>query len=883
MSDRTPGELAAQVVILAHLALLGEREVVAVKGATRVAYKAACQLEDVIVRCLLIRELALIWSPEDHQDNPVRDFSWASRMLLECVELDGGEENTTVDTLQALARAYRHTGNPGDLAKARRLYRYCVESGRAENSRDTLANILFNLAEIESHMGEGGRLANLRTSTKLMEQAFETANTPALKMRLASGLAWQRTQVALRLEGQSMQRERLDEALELFREVDESVLSDVFLQSHRLHRRVCEGIRARLAGERQQEQQLWREYIELPGLERYLCAIGQHNLAESLLFGREYSRDELTEALRLLDNALKVRSEGGDHRHRWESAICAGNALLMTIMSRPEILPIPRDRALECLREYQRIGTEAALALGSGEELFDIARLGMGLALLEQDTRCALERLEWAWGVMSEASAFLLLEPSIWENEAQLALQTTMELARRFARVSRSRPPRGVSFILTDEPASIIGRWIARIQEPSRRYTRARLGRPSEVSPALWQRWREALRDGSSTQVMSCLAELRTLDARFLSAPTSNNATWRWLGARVGSVAISMHAYEDEALVFVMSKKGGRRKTFVLGLRLSSKPAIPKGASETRRSAARGQRIREALSRPIEQLLGRVPSVVLWSPGPGLRDIMPADIWGDVPVAVTTSLALPTFGTGRRERSILVSLADPGRSSNHPELGSHGAAALECFESIISAQDRGARLLASRGEVYGHALLGSRREVRDTPASARDLLKEAREHEVIVIIAHGVVESANSSSFLCIDARGREDHLDLEMLASEPESFAGATVILLSCESGRTGDTLFNPGGLAGTLIASGARCVIAPLIPVRLDLAVEVGTSVLTALHNGVDPWSVLAQIEPAMHGEERAPTMGGPPPSAGARRAEANGQRRSFVAWVG
>ena len=252
-------------------------------------------------------------------------------------------------------------------------------------------------------------------------------------------------------------------------------------------------------------------------------------------------------------------------------------------------------------------------------------------------------------------------------------------------------------------------------------------------------------------------------------------------------------------------------------------------------------------------------------------------------MATTTSLALPdlTFAPGRRP-STLVVLADPGPKADQERLDLRGRGVAVVKTLTDAASTRGpVRLLGSEGERFGRGLLGDNLLVRDTPASAHDVLAEAGEHEIVVLIAHGRVESLEDAALLCVDAAGEIDILDVALLAQSPDRLAGATVLLLSCDGGRVGDSLADPGGVAGTLVSAGARCVVAPLWPVRLDVAAQVGEAVLRGLAGGEEPWDVLAGLH--VQGRKESPLLGGPPPSLSDRRAEQSLQRLAFVVWVG
>jgi hypothetical protein len=106
---------------------------------------------------------------------------------------------------------------------------------------------------------------------------------------------------------------------------------------------------------------------------------------------------------------------------------------------------------------------------------------------------------------------------------------------------------------------------------------------------------------------------------------------------------------------------------------------------------------------------------------------------------------------------------------------------------------------------------------------------------------------------------------------------AGITIVLLSCETGRVGDWLHRAAGLAGVLLASGARNVIAPLWPVLLDPAWKVGNAVLQALASQGE----LSEALKHLHAPESGPALGRRVPAQGSQ--EQAWSLRAFVRWVG
>lgn len=894
-----PGVLAARVILLAYLTRIGRRAVGEVRAATVEAVDALGNVEECAVRSTLLREVAVVWSPDDHTDDPVRDFALAADLLRRCVEIEGGEDNAVGDTVAFLARALRYS--PADLQsnlrEARRLYELCLVRARAAEGPDVIANLVHNLADVESQMGTGSRLERLRAAEQRRQEAASTARSPHRKAQYTANLAWDRTQIGM-LMGGSEGRRYLERALTTFGEVDPSLLEEHERRNVEGNRCVCQATLARLVGRRDAEISSWREHLAKLGdrASPYSVATAKHNLGNALMFGGDVTAEELAEGLRLSREAAEVRTLEANPRHHWETSLNIGGALLGALASgRGDLLPIPQGQAVAEARLWLRRAAAAARTLGPGEELLDAAFALAALAAGAPTPERFIEDTEEAWRFVREASAYLLLHQQSREGEARAATGMAAQLAYRLAERSLALASRGLAFVLHGESAQLVERWIVRSQQPARRPLRARLSRPEAVSAAAWDAWRNALGSLDQRRMADALERVREVAPAFLAEDHANDVTWRWLEARPGSVAVALVLAEPASLALVMQVDGtGERKTWVLGLELEPPPrpldtlpglmrgSVPEASAHAALDVL-AQWVRRGLVEPIERFLGAPPSAVLWSPDPRLRLVAPSAVWRTVPVAAATSLVLPDLTSSpSRRRSSLVVLADPGAETPDPrlDLRGQGVPTLKALEG--AAARRGpVRLLGSVGRRFGRALLGERPEVRDTPASGRDVILEAAEHEVIILVAHGEVETLEDAAVLCIDASGSVDRLDVALLEQSPDAFAGATVLLLSCEGGRMGDSLIEPGGLAGTLLSAGAACVVAPLWPVRLDAAEQVGRSVLEGLASGDDPWTVLARLQ--LHAQGESPTLGGPAPSLSERRAELALQRLAFVAWVG
>jgi tetratricopeptide (TPR) repeat protein len=895
-----PGRLAARVVLLGYLARIGRRSVGEVRSATAETIDAIGAVEEHLVRSTLLRELAVVWSPNDHAEDPVRDFALAADLLRRCLELEGGEDNAAGDTLAFLARALRYTpvGDlQANLREARRLYALRLERARAADGPDVIANLVHNLAEVESQMGTGSRLERMRAAERQLEEAAATAQSLRKKAQYTANLAWERTQIGTMIGG-AEGRKYLEKAIATFDEVDPALLDEHGRRNVEGNRHVCEATLARLVGGPAAEIASWRAYLAKldEGVAPYSVATAKHNLASALMFGGDVTREALSEGLRLSREAAEVRTLEANPRHHWETAINIGRALLGALTSgRHDFLTVSPGQAAAEAGMWLRRAAAAARTLGPGEELLEAAFALLALASGTPTPERFIEATDEAWAHVRQASAYLLLDPRSREREAWAATETAVQLAYRLAERSLAMPSTGLAFVLHGESARLVERWIVRAQQPARRALLARLSRPQAVSVSTWDAWRSAVSSRDQSQMADALDRVRETAPTFLAEEHANDVMWRWLEARPGSVAVALVLAEPVSLALLMqTDDAGERKTWVLGLELEPPPlpldtlaglmrsAVPEAGAHAALDEL-AQWVRRGAVEPIVRFLGASPSAVLWSPGPGLRLVAPSAVWRGVPVVGATSLLLPdlTSAPSRRRSSLLV-LADPGADAPDPQLDlrGQGVPTLEALER--AATRRGpVRLLGSVGAQFGRSLLGERSVVRNTPASARDVLLEAAEHETVILVAHGEVATLEDAAVLCTDASGSIDRLDVGQLERSPDAFAGATILLLSCEGGRMGDSLVNPGGLAGTLLAAGAACVVAPLWPVRLDAAEQVGCAVLDGMTTGDDPWSVLAKLHVHVHGG--SPTLGRPPPSLSERQVEQALQRLAFVAWVG
>lgn len=164
------------------------------------------------------------------------------------------------------------------------------------------------------------------------------------------------------------------------------------------------------------------------------------------------------------------------------------------------------------------------------------------------------------------------------------------------------------------------------------------------------------------------------------------------------------------------------------------------------------------------------------------------------------------------------------------------------------------------------------------PADAEHVLEELDHAGLAIIMAHGHMSGPRDAWLHLLRRDGTEERLDVRRLADNPAVLAGLRIILLSCETGRTGDQPHMPGGIAGALLAAGAREVVAPLWSVSVPNALRLGEALITGLAEGKTLASVLTRFA-------------GKTGTAGTQLGRVSKARRNagkwdfaaFVSWVG
>ncbi|WP_146157291.1 CHAT domain-containing protein [Enhygromyxa salina] len=883
------GRLVAQVLVLAQLVRLGQGDESEARQATAEA-RRVLRHANTPTRVLLGSQLAEAWQTHDQSNaQPMSDIDLSREIAAEAVEAGGGLDHAFSDAVVLLARGYRYarTGDRNEhLRRARDIYARLHARALAAGDGDTAAASLNHQVDAELEMAVGDRKTRLREGIEKLERARTLARMPIRIAEIEISIAWHLTQLA-DVVGGVEQRGLLEQAMARFDAVDRRAAPSTANLDHL--RGICEGSLARVLHGPEAEAELLEAKLTDPSLSAYDRAIAQHNLAIRLRRMPQVDSVHLLRALVLFDEAAKVR-EPVSARHAWETCYEAGLMLVQALKSEqgltPELLPWEATVAILQARSWLERALTAATQLGPGEELVDAAIMLGRLAFDVRTLRDATEIAKRSWDALRRAAPYLLFRDELRDWEAKFCRSIAVRLAALALEDGIVGVGGEVRAIHGDATALVI-RWLLRAQASARRPTLARIQRPETATVAWWSTWQATLDRRDHRALAKQLEEIHGQEPNYLTGEPVLDETWAWLEAEPEAVAIAVLLERDTSIAAVLyfDDRGGQQ-TRVLVLPSRTPPggeaeliALLKNAISGDPAALRVHELvvkwaRESIATPVIEYLGRAPKTVLWCPGPILRLATPSSVWAGVPVACVHSLALPRHRRLKpRPRSSLIAAAMP--------TGERMAGMLEDKVKIMldEAKHTGpARALVSAADVFGNGLR-QLRPIRNTPASPEDLLAEAPNHDLVVVLAHGGAGSEEQAALGCVDADGNGALLTGKHLAAHHDAFAGATVVLLACSSGRIGGELHAPDGVAGALLAAGARAVIAPLWSVYLNIAVHAARALLRGFAEGQRAWEVVAQLPARMI--EAGPALD--EPSDDDKRAGGVVQLQSFVVWLG
>ncbi|GMT99789.1 hypothetical protein KH5H1_39090 [Corallococcus caeni] len=878
-----PGICAARAKLLTHLAGPGHASVQETWSAIEEAERLSRAIPSPEARHFLILELARVWAPLDVHDHPINDFSRSARLCREVLDDPAVNPAASLDALQCFARAtrYRTDGDrDAHLREAERLYEECRRRYEQLGMQDGEAIMRTNLAEVRAELRTGGSEPEYEEGLKAARARVSVARGASEQALAKGNLAVELTRLGSRRrspEGDAL----LAEARTYFESMPWEDVPDLRRFSVENYQALCLAELAVRAGRRAEAISLWRQRLEGQdrGAQPFNWAMTAHNLAMHLMAPDRHTGSMESKAviagLLLCEQVLQVRTLEAHPGFHWETTDEMGQAIIRVLECWPDSEPWPQELWVRGAQALDG-AIAAARRWGKGERLAQSALGLLRLSVLTQEPGHIESTAERAWVALDEARPFLLVdEPSAFE-EAQVTADVGTVLARALKERTVSGDTAGLSFVLTGAPAERVLRWLARASGAFQRTLAGRMSRPERVPSGDWVEWLEAIRGGMPGVVARTLEKVRLTEPAFLRGEPDLSGTWSWLRARPGSAAVALISGSLGTMVVVLESRE-HPQVRVAELRVGAIPVEARAVAQAMGVDESGQPYRDLLAwartqllPSLQALLPPAPTHLLWIPAGPLRLLAPVDLWPSTPVSLGTRLALESRSFPGRPRCTLLAVADPGPGrrgdlKSAVKLGAHLA-------HRVASSGR-PRVLLSQGAKFGTALKLTCPGLVERPASAQDVLRELAEADVVVILCHGGVEGPRKATLQLLDETGSDSELALEQVGADPRRIAGATVVLLSCETGQVGGWLHRAAGLAGAFLASGARRIIAPLWNVRLGTAVQVGSAVLEALAREQDPSLVLHSLQ-----SESMQADSNPASSFGR-----NWSLKAFVHWVG
>ncbi|NVB37262.1 CHAT domain-containing protein [Pseudenhygromyxa sp. WMMC2535] len=888
LDGESAGHAVARVFVLQRLVLGGRVGGPQLREAIATARAAIARCDEPRVKQALLVMLSTLMQPaEPAAESPAFDLDLSGELARAAIAVAGGEDVVHTDALAMLARCLRYTRS-GDrnqnLRRSRDLYHLVYERARADGDGDSAAHALNNRVDAELEMGVGDRMERWLRGIETLQHGLELAQSPTRRAELQTSIAWYRTKMADYVPA----RERegvLVQALAEFDAVDQSAVPRT--SSWASLRAVCEGGLASIRGGDVAELELYERRLADPSLDPYERATFEHNLAIKLRRRRGVTATDLLRSLNLFESSTRVRAPHSA-RHAWETCYEAGLTIVEALFGHSglnmQMLPWPPREAVRQAHTWLSRALSAAAELGGGQELTDAAFRLVWLACGVTNASQAASYAEQAWSALLQAAPYLLLNDSERAQESRVARHVALHLAKLHLDEGVVGVGDDGVRALDSAASELVLRWMLRAEASARRVLDARLVRPNSGSASWWSRWQESLDARDGPELGRLLEQIHQDEPRYLVGDPSLEQTWRWLEHEPGAVGVSL-LLDDPVSCIALLHIGseGQRLMRVLCLEVPVPPHTERELGKQINEMIRGQpralamhesMVRWARGSVVEPLLGFLrtpPRALLWVPGPLLRLVTPSILWHGVPVACSHTLALKATPAPTRPNSTLVCGAF-----------SQGDRLLSKFARPLAHIARGAgrlgpvKTLVSAGRRYGKQLRPL--DARDSPASAKDLLAEAPNHGLLIVLAHGAAGTADEAVIVCVDRDGSEDDLTGRMLAEQPEAFAGATVMLLSCSAGRISGDQHSPDGVAGALLSAGAKAVVAPLWSVYLSVAERVALDVLDGLKSELSLWQIIAELPAEIVGEGEV--------LEATEETRAQGlmlQRQSFVVWLG
>lgn len=843
----SPGARLAKAQLLAYLA---EHGLVAPAEAIEAAERAERDLEEIDalhVRAFLVSELVHLWSPANHWTHPVRDFRRAALLAERALAWVPSSHKLHHDLVAYLARSTRYRTD-GDvrqhLLRAEELYASLVGGLTGSHPRQA-EQIAVNLEEVRSALQHGDEKGHLRQSITIAERAVEAGGDKATMMNRIA-LARDQTLLGCRLPDPEGSRV-LAAANEAWSALAWDRMNKAELESADNYRAICTAERCHRSGDLPGALAVWRTRVER--LDRKLdphgWATAAHNYANNLV--RSGTEELAAEAFRLAHDVLTIRTSD-NLLHHWETCQTLGEAAEVLLLRQAEdLVDMMTSALIEVTIGYLQSGLDAAVRMGGGERRFKAAVRLIIVARFITGVSQRTRQLEQAWEHIDAARPFLLSDQDAASNEVALSHDIALQLTEDLVRQGPVAAGPGMRFVFDGERARLVLPWILRGVGGAQRRLSARSRRPPAVDFETWVRWTTAVQGGEPVDIGRCLELIRKRAPDFLSARPDLRGVEQWLATHDASAAV-ISVVTRKGLLTAVLMHGPQMKVMIALI-----AAPPPTASEPDIAASMNSgtlwspQYKAALAwahrcaiTPLKQLIGGELRSLLWCPPGVLRILSPANLWPGIAVTNVIDPCVRASGPERAWGQTALFVADPDVEGQRIP----GSLEIASRLAVAAATHGGLRTRVSRGARFGLALSSAIPGLVNAPADPKGFLDEVLDAQLIILVAHGHVEPPLGAELSLIEADGRVTQLPLQTIAEDPRRIAGKTFVLLSCETARTGTWSHQAGGLAGALLACGARRLIAPLWPVLVDAAISLGEALLIGLAAGRDPAQVLRDL---------------------------------------
>ena len=212
----------------------------------------------------------------------------------------------------------------------------------------------------------------------------------------------------------------------------------------------------------------------------------------------------------------------------------------------------------------------------------------------------------------------------------------------------------------------------------------------------------------------------------------------------------------------------------------------------------------------IHSMVGDEYTQIIWVSTSHDLEKSPQLLFPNIPCSMSMQITRPPLCSTTQSNQILICMA------NHKEKPILGFS--KAKDNLLATFPKAISLISDK-ERYGAQVGASCNKA----AQKEEFLRQLMNVDTCILLCHGEYHEEGVSIFELCSPDGNKILLRTDEIEQYPHAFRNKNFFLLSCSSGKIEQREEKPIGLAGSLLCCGANQIIAPALPISVDLAIEM------------------------------------------------------------